>query len=139
MINQVIVSGYIGQDPKIRGTGSQRFATFSIGHTVRWKNREGGQEERTDWFDVTASGEGLIDKVIVPYFKKGQYVTVTGRLSSRKVEDKVYVSIALQGFDLPPKAKTKERTEEQSQPPSESSKEPPPAHSFDPGDFDDPF
>jgi len=146
MINKVIVSGYIGQDAKVR-EGKGRFATFSVGHTVKWKDKDGAKHERTDWFDVSCTGDGLIDKVVLPYFKKGTYLTVTGKLSSKRVGEKTYVGILMEEFDLPPMGRSNgtDAKSAQSAAPSTPSKpaDKPgpadgiPAHSFDPSDFDD--
>ena len=100
-MNKVIITGNIGQDPVIAEKSGRRFSTFSIAHTEKWTNKTtGAKEERTEWFSVIASGDGLIDKVIVPYFKRGTRLLVEGKLRCRKVDDKTYYSIELEHFEL---------------------------------------
>lgn len=106
-MNKVIITGNIGHDPVINQNTGRRFCTFSIAHTEKWKNKTtGASEERTEWFGVIASGDGLIDKVIVPYFKRGTKLLVEGKLRCRKSKDKdtgkdkTYYSIELEHFEL---------------------------------------
>ncbi len=73
-----IITGYVGQDAELRYTpAGVPVASFSV--AVR---RRAGQEERTDWYKVSAwqkRGEFASE-----YVKKGTLVQVQGRLEQRE-------------------------------------------------------
>ena len=48
-LNKVLLIGRLGQDPEIRHTkNGQAVASFSIATNESWRDKEGGQQERTD-------------------------------------------------------------------------------------------
>jgi single-strand DNA-binding protein len=60
-INKVIMVGNLGRDPEVRALpSSQRVASFSIATTVRFKDRNGEPQERTEWHRVVAFGSSRI-------------------------------------------------------------------------------
>ncbi len=74
-MNHILIAGHLGADPEVRFTsGGQKVTTLR----VACNSRKGGKEETT-WWKVTAWGEQF-DKMI-PYFKKGSAIMVTGELA----------------------------------------------------------
>jgi single-strand DNA-binding protein len=73
MLEKIIVSGRLGRDAEVKEsqTGS-KFSTFSIAVSRKIKG-----EEVTNWYEVTSNQTGGI----IPYLKKGSYVTVIGDFS----------------------------------------------------------
>lgn len=87
-INEVRLLGNLGRDPEIRTTPSgAQVATLNLATTRKWKDRDGNPRDRTTWHRITIWGEGLIDKVVRPYAKKGSKVFIGGELQNREWED----------------------------------------------------
>ena len=87
-LNKVLLIGRLGQDPEIRHTqDGAAVATFSIATNESWRNKEGEQQERTDWHNCVAFGS-TAEKYIGPYVKKGTLVSIEGTLQTRSWEDK---------------------------------------------------
>ena len=87
-LNKVLLIGRLGQDPEIRHTkNGQAVASFSIATNESWRNKEGSQQERTDWHNCVAFGP-TADKYIEPYVKKGTLISVEGTLQTRSWDDK---------------------------------------------------
>ena len=52
-VNKVILIGNLGRDPELRYTKSgQAVANFSIATNERWTDKEGQQQERTEWHRI---------------------------------------------------------------------------------------
>ena len=87
-LNKVLLVGRLGKDPEIRFSGEgNAIANFSIATNETWKNKEGNQEEKTDWHNIVVFGASA-EKYIQPYVKKGTLVSVEGKLKTRDWEDK---------------------------------------------------
>ena len=57
-VNKVIVVGNLGRDPEVRALPSgQNVANFSVATKARFKDRNGEQQERTEWHRVVAFGK----------------------------------------------------------------------------------
>jgi len=86
MVNKVILVGNLGADPELRYTQSgTAVATLSVATNRRWKDKDGNQQDETEWHRVivwaqTAEGCGN-------YLSKGMKVYVEGRLQTRKWQD----------------------------------------------------
>ena len=66
-LNKVLLIGRLGQDPEIRHTqGGQAVASFSIATNESWRDKEGNQQERTDWHNCVSFG-ATAEKYIGPY------------------------------------------------------------------------
>ncbi len=80
--NQVVVSGYVGNQPETRLTARQGIPStrLAIAQTeVFWKDEE--KQERTHWFQVICYGK--VAEIAVKHISKGARLVVSGRLSSR--------------------------------------------------------
>ena len=87
-LNKVFLVGRLGKDPEIRFSGDgNAIANFSIATNETWKNKEGTQQEKTDWHNIVVFGASA-EKYIQPYVKKGTLVSVEGKLQTRDWEDK---------------------------------------------------
>ncbi len=86
-INKVILIGNLGKDPELRYTpNSQAVATFSLATNRRWKDKEGQQQDQTDWHNIVAWGKQA--EICKEYLKKGSSVFVEGRIQYRTYDDK---------------------------------------------------
>ncbi|MCL2002883.1 MAG: single-stranded DNA-binding protein [Oscillospiraceae bacterium] len=84
MLNKIILMGRLTREPELRTTQSGiSVTTFSLAVE---RDFQRGEERQTDFIDIVA-WRGTAD-FVHKYFRKGQLVAVTGRLQSRKWEDK---------------------------------------------------
>ena len=87
-LNKVLLIGRLGKDPEIRHTkDGNAVATFSVATNESWRDKEGNQQERTDWHNCVAFG-ATAEKYIEPYVTKGTLVSIEGTLQTRSWEDK---------------------------------------------------
>ncbi|MBF0391353.1 MAG: single-stranded DNA-binding protein [Alphaproteobacteria bacterium] len=88
MFQQVIIMGYLGNDPEIRSTGNgSKVANFSVATSEKYKDKPSGEmREMTEWHRVAIWNEHLV-KVVEDYVKKGSPVMITGQLKTRKWTD----------------------------------------------------
>jgi single-strand DNA-binding protein len=89
-LNKAMLIGNVGSDPEIRTTaGGARVAQFSLATSRRWNDRNGQQQEKTEWHRVVAWDKPfpLVD-VIEKYLKKGERVYVEGEIEYRTYDDK---------------------------------------------------
>lgn len=82
-MNSVCLMGRIAQDLELKTTNSGKLVlSFSIGV----KNLSKGNNSNTDWIDCVAWEKSA--EFIHQYFRKGNLIAITGRLSTRMWEDK---------------------------------------------------
>lgn len=86
-INKAILIGNLGADPELKYTASGTpMCTFRIATSESFKDREGNQQERTEWHRVVAWGK--LGEIAAQYLAKGRQVYIEGRISTRSWEDK---------------------------------------------------
>jgi single-strand DNA-binding protein len=84
MLNKIILMGRLTREPELRTTQSGiSVVTFTLAVD---RDFQRGEEKQTDFIDIVA-WRGTAD-FVHKHFRKGQLVAVTGRLQSRKWEDK---------------------------------------------------
>ncbi len=80
-INQVILMGRLTRDPEVRTTSTGKtIASFSLAVD------RGGQEDATDFFDITAWEK--LGELVSQYLSKGRRCLVQGRLRQDSWDDK---------------------------------------------------
>lgn len=86
-VNKVILIGNLGKDPELRYTpGGTAVCTFSLATTEKFKNKQGEQQDRTEWHNiVTWSG---LAEICGKYLEKGKSVYIEGRIQSRSYDDR---------------------------------------------------
>ncbi|HUN05466.1 MAG TPA: single-stranded DNA-binding protein [Aggregatilineales bacterium] len=85
-LNKVMIIGYLGRDPEMRYTPSNRPVTsFSVATTRTWTSSEGERREETEWFNVVAWG--TLAEICKTHLSKNQQVYIEGRLQTRGWED----------------------------------------------------
>ena len=86
-LNKATLIGNLGSDPDVRTTGGgSKVAEFSIATSRRWNDRNGQQQEKTEWHRIVA-WTALAD-IAERYLKKGDRVYVEGEIQYRSYEDK---------------------------------------------------
>jgi len=86
-VNKVILIGRLGADPELRYTpNGDAVANFRMATNRVWRDREGNQQERTEWHRIVAWRK--LAERCGEYLKKGSHVYIEGRLETRNWEDK---------------------------------------------------
>ena len=86
MINKVILIGNLGADPELRYTTSgTAVATLNLATSRRWKDRDGNQQDETEWHRVIVWAQSA--EFCGNYLSKGSKIYVEGRLQTRKWQD----------------------------------------------------
>lgn len=81
-LNQCNFIGNLGRDPETRHTaGGMTVANFSLAVTEKYKG-----EEKTEWVNVSLFGK--LAEVAGEYLTKGKAVYISGRMQTRKWQDK---------------------------------------------------
>jgi single-strand DNA-binding protein len=86
-VNKVILIGNLGRDPEVRYLPSgDAVANLNLATTEKWKDKNGEQQEQTEWHRVAFFGRQA--EICGEYLKKGSSVYIEGRLQTRKWTDK---------------------------------------------------
>jgi len=85
-INKVILIGNVGRDVELRHTPSgATVARFSIATNEKWKDKNGQQQEHTEWHNITVWGK--LAEFCGTYVTKGRQLYVEGGLRTRTYDD----------------------------------------------------
>jgi single-strand DNA-binding protein len=84
-INKVILIGNLGADPELKYTANgTAICKFRLATNEVFKDREGQQQERTEWHRVVAWSR--LAEICGQYLSKGRQVYVEGSLRTNKWE-----------------------------------------------------
>ena len=85
-INKVILIGNLGADPELKYTASGTpVCTFRLATSESFKDREGNQQERTEWHRIVAWAK--LGEIAAQYLSKGRQVYIEGSIRTRTWED----------------------------------------------------
>jgi single-strand DNA-binding protein len=85
-LNKVMLIGNVGSEPEIRATSAgARVAKLSIATNRSWSDRNGQQQEKTEWHRLTFFGR-LVD-IVEQWVKKGDRLYVEGRIEYSQTQD----------------------------------------------------
>lgn len=86
-INKVILIGNLGFDPEVRQLNSgSTAASFNLATGEKWKDKNGEEQERTEWHRVVLFGR--LGEIAAEYLHKGSKAYIEGSLRTRKWQDK---------------------------------------------------
>lgn len=88
-INQVMIIGFIGDEPKINTTqAGRKVASFAVATTEKGYTSQNGTTypDRTEWHNVVLWGK--LAEVAEKYLHKGSSVFVQGKMRTRSYDDK---------------------------------------------------
>ncbi len=86
MLNHITIMGRLVRDPELRSTQSGvSVASFTVAVDRDFGGRDGG-EKQTDFIDCVAWRQ--TGEFVSKYFRKGSMIVVSGRLQSRKWQDR---------------------------------------------------
>jgi single-strand DNA-binding protein len=78
-INKVILVGNLGNDPETKYTqGGMAITTLSVATTSVRKDKDGNQQEKTEWHRVKLFGK--VGEIAGEYLRKGRQVYIEGRI-----------------------------------------------------------
>ena len=86
-MNRVTLLGHAGRDPEIRTIKSgDKTATFSLATTDKWRRKDGGTGEATEWHRIVVFGAAVeaVEKLV----RKGAALLIEGRITSHEYQDK---------------------------------------------------
>ncbi len=77
--NRVIIGGHLTRDPELKNLpNGTAVCDFGIANNERWKSKDGEQQERVCFVDVSCFGPRA--EVIAKYFSKGKPILIEGKL-----------------------------------------------------------
>ncbi|HVM73309.1 MAG TPA: single-stranded DNA-binding protein [Candidatus Paceibacterota bacterium] len=86
-INKAMIFGNLTRDPELRALPSgMNVANFSVATNRVFKDRDGKNQEQTDFHNVVVFGRQA--DTVNQYLKKGASVFVEGRMQTRSWDDK---------------------------------------------------
>lgn len=86
-LNKVQLIGNLGADPEMRSTPTGvRLAKLRVATSRRWNDRQGQQQERTEWHNVTCWDK--LAEICERYLRKGSHVYVEGSIEYSQLEGK---------------------------------------------------
>jgi single-strand DNA-binding protein len=85
MINQVVLLGFVGQEPTVKDVDGRKVANFSMATSESYK-KENEYVNVTEWHNVVFWGN--VANYIANSVSKGSIVSVIGKLKTRSYEDK---------------------------------------------------
>ena len=77
---KVEVIGNLGADAEVKDYQGNKFVTFRVAHSSKFKNADGQTTESTTWVDVTMNDT---ESKVIPFLKAGVKVFVRGNASLR--------------------------------------------------------
>lgn len=106
-LNKVLLYGNLTRDPEVRALPSgQQVTNFSVATNRTFKDKNGQQQEQTEFHNVVAFGRTA--EVIGQYLKKGRPIFIDGRIQTRTWEKegvKQYrTEIVVDSFQFGPQA-----------------------------------
>lgn len=86
-VNKVILVGNLGKDPELRYTPSgAAVVNFTVATSERFKDRNGEQQERTEWHNIVAWRN--LAEICGKYLHKGKQVYIEGKIQTRSYDDR---------------------------------------------------
>jgi single-strand DNA-binding protein len=78
--------GRAGSDPQMKKIGEKDLATFSVAYSERYKD-----QDQTTWFNCEVWGH--LANLVSTQLKKGDKITVIGKIQINQHEGKTYVKL----------------------------------------------
>ena len=83
MYQQIVLIGNLGNDPELRYTPSGvPVASFNLAVKKSWTDAEGGKQEKTTWFRVTAWRK--LAEIAGQHLVKGKQVLIVGEMEDAR-------------------------------------------------------
>lgn len=84
-VNKAIIIGNLGADVESKDLGDGKMvAKFSVATSEKWKDKDGNDQETTEWHNITAWGK--LAEICSKYLSKGSKVYVEGKIQTESYE-----------------------------------------------------
>ena len=125
-LNKALLYGNLTRDPELRALPSgQQVATFGLATNRSFRNKEGQQQDQTEFHNIVAFGRTA--EVMGQYLKKGRPVYIEGRIQTRSWEaegtKKYRTEIVVDSFQFGPQGGDRKDGTGPQQDPSEASQD----------------
>ena len=85
-VNKATILGNVGNEPEHKQLPNDgQVVSFSIATSEKYKDKDGNQQEQTEWHRCVAFGK--LAGIIQQYVKKGDKLYVEGKLKTRSYDD----------------------------------------------------
>ena len=84
-MEQLTITGHVGQDAKIKDSNDGQFIVFSVAVPEKYTKANGEKVERTNWYNCTYWPKRT---TIAEYLKKGTKVLIQGKPTYGTYQDK---------------------------------------------------
>lgn len=85
-INKAFLMGRLGKDPDYYSSDKGSVLVFALATSITYKNKKGEYENQTDWHQIKFFGKRA--DAIKDYYKKGDVLHITGRITKESYKDK---------------------------------------------------
>lgn len=79
-MQKIEVLGNVGADAEVKGVNGNKFVSFRVAHSEKWKDEQGNEKSVTEWVDCIWNNH---DSRLIPFIKAGAKVFVRGFLRKR--------------------------------------------------------
>lgn len=79
-MQKIEVLGNVGADAEVKDVNGNKFVTFRVAHSEKWKDENGNEKSSTEWVDCIWNNH---DSALIPFIKTGAKVFVRGFLRKR--------------------------------------------------------
>lgn len=87
-LNRAQLIGRLGADPEVRNfQNGGKVVNLRLATSERWKDKDGNQQDRTEWHAVAIFNDKIGD-VAERYLRKGSLAYIEGQIETRKWTDK---------------------------------------------------
>ena len=86
MLNRMHLIGRAGSDPQVKKIVEKDLATFSVAYSERYKD-----QDQVTWFNCEVWGQ--LANLVSTQLKKGDKITVIGKIQINQHEGKTYVKL----------------------------------------------
>jgi single-strand DNA-binding protein len=84
-LNKIMIIGNLGKDPEMRITqAGLQIANLSVACTEKYKDKQGNQQEYTEWVNVSVFGK--LAEICEKYLTKGSTVYIEGKIRTEKYQ-----------------------------------------------------
>ena len=86
-MNRAMLLGHAGRDAEVRTIkNGEKTATFSLATTEKWRRKDGGTGEATEWHRIVVFGAAA--EAVAKLVRKGAALLIEGRITSHEYQDK---------------------------------------------------
>jgi len=94
--NLVVLIGNVGKDAEVKHFENGGTITiFPLATTEKYKDKDGNRNSKTEWHNIKINHGKLAE-----YIKKGDLLSITGKIRTVKKDDKYFTNIEAEGVQF---------------------------------------